>query len=140
LRHAEVEGNTALNPKRIQTIIFTWGRYKPRKMKKNLGKIQGLYKKKGYVRARVHLQKETYEHDKRKVDVDIGVRQGKRVFVDFEGNKHFWNKTLNKKVTIYEAGDFDEYELDASKTQIANFYKERGYEDVKVEWEKEKLD
>jgi outer membrane protein insertion porin family len=140
LRNTNVEGNTALNPKRIQTIIFTYSHYKPRQIKKDLAKIQDLYKKKGYVRARVRLEDEIYDYDAKKVDIDVGIRQGKRVFVEFEGNDHFLEKALKKQLTLIEDGDFDDYELDSSKQRLSDFYKEHGYDSVQVSWIREKID
>lgn len=140
LRDQEVTGNTALNPKRISTIIFTYSHYKPRQIKKDLAKIKGLYRDKGFVRARVRLEGETYDYDARKVDIQVAIRQGKRVFVSFEGNDHYFDKVLRKHITIYEDGDFDDFEIEASRAKLVRFYKERGYEEVKVEASREKVD
>ncbi|HEX5034999.1 MAG TPA: POTRA domain-containing protein, partial [bacterium] len=109
-------------------------------IKKDLDKIQGLYRKKGYVRARVRLEGESYDYDSRKVDVEVAVRQGKRVFVVFEGNEHYFDKELRKAITIYEDGDFDDFEVEISRGKLVKFYQERGYAEVKVEAERKKLD
>ncbi|MFO1462864.1 MAG: outer membrane protein assembly factor BamA [bacterium] len=139
LRDTDIHGNTALDPRRIRNIIFTFSHYKPRQLKKDLAKIKQLYKDKGFVRARVRLDGESYDYDTRKIDVDVGVRQGKRVFVAFEGNDHYFDRVLKKNITIYEDGDFDDFELEASKGKLVRFYKERGYEEVKVTASREKL-
>ncbi|HKX12616.1 MAG TPA: outer membrane protein assembly factor BamA [bacterium] len=140
LRKTDVEGNTALDERRIKTIIFTYSHYKPRQIKKDLDKIQNLYRKKGFVRARVRLEGETYDYENRKVDVEVKVRQGKRVFVVFEGNDHYFDKELRKAITIYEDGDFDDFEVEISRGKLVKFYQERGYAEVKVEAERKKLD
>lgn len=140
LRDQEITGNTALNPERIRNIIFTWSHYKPRQIKKDLNKIKGLYRNKGFVRARVRLEGETYDYDARKVDVQVAIRQGKRVFVAFEGNDHYFDKILRKHITIYEDGDFDDFEIEASRNKLVRFYKERGYEEVKIEASRKKID
>lgn len=140
LRDQDVTGNTALNPKRISTIIFTYSHYKPRQIKKDLNKIKGLYRDKGFVRARVRLEGESYDYDARKVDIQVAIRQGKRVFVSFEGNDHFFDKVLKKNITIFEDGDFDDFEIAASRSKLERFYKEHGYVEVKVEASREKID
>jgi len=140
IRDVAVEGNTALKPKRIRHIIYSFFHYKPKSIKKDLEKIRGIYRKKGYVRARVRLQDEAYDYDARKVDLGVAVRQGKRVFVEFEGNYRFKSSELRKQLTMIEDGDYDDYTLDASKANLIGFYKLRGFEDVQVTWAKEKVD
>ena len=139
IRKTEVEGNAVLNEGRIKNIIFTFTHFKPRTLKTDLQKIKKLYTKKGFVRARVRVGGELYDYDARKVDLDILIRQGPRVKVEFEGNKHFFTKTLKKEITIFEDGDFDEFELDASKKKLRQFYLEHGYEQVKIEWKRRRL-
>lgn len=139
IRKTTVEGNTALNEGRIKSIIFTFFHFKPRQLKKDLQKITDIYKRKGFVRARVRVGSEYFDYDAKKIDLEIAVRQGPRIKVAFEGNKSFFNRTLKKEITVYEGGDFDEFELDASKKELIQFYQERGFEKVEVAWERTKL-
>ena len=139
IRNANIKGNTALYPRRVRTIIFTYSHYKPRKIKRDMEKIRELYRDKGYVRARVRLEGENFDEEMHQVDLDLAMRQGKRIFVKFEGNDHFFDRTLKEQITLYEEGDFDDYELDASRHKLINFYKLRGYEDVAVQYAREKL-
>lgn len=139
LRKTTVQGNTALNEGRIKTIIFTFFHFKPKQLKKDLQKISDIYNRKGFVRARVRVGSEYFDYDAKKIDLDLVVRQGPRIKVAFEGNEHYFDRTLKKEITVYEGGDFDEFELDASKKQLTKFYLERGFENVKVEWERTKL-
>ncbi len=140
LRNLNVEGNTVLKPKKIRSIIFTFSHYKPKNIKKDLQKIKDLYSKKGFVRARVRVEKEYFDVPARKVDLDVLIRQGPQVKVEFEGNKHYFKKTLKKQITIYEDGDFDEFELEASKRKLITFYQQRGFEKVEVTWTREKVE
>lgn len=140
IRNTYIEGNNALNPKRIRTIIFTYTHYKPRVIKGDLEKIQRKYVKKGFVRARVRLNGETYDYDARKVDLDVAVRQGKRVYVRFVGNDHYMARTLRKNITIFQDGDFDDYELEASVKKLTQFYQARGFDNVQITFDREKLD
>ncbi len=139
LRNYDVKGNTFLNPRRIRTIIFTYSHYKPRTIKKDLKKIQNIYKKKGFVRARVRLEGEHYDREAKKVDIEVLIRQGDRIKVVFSGDKHFSNRKLKKNITLYEDGDFDEFELEASRKKLDRFYRERGFEEVQISVEKEKI-
>ncbi len=139
LRKTTVEGNTALNEGRIKSIVFTFFHFKPKQLKKDLQKITDIYKRKGFVRARVRVGSEYFDYDAKKIDLDLLIRQGPRIKLAFEGNDHFFTKTLKKNITVYEGGDFDEFELDASKKELTKFYQERGFEAVKVEWERIKL-
>lgn len=139
LRKTNVEGNTALNEGRIKAILFTFFHFKPKRLKSDMQKITKIYKRKGFVRARVRVGGELFDYDARKIDLDLVIRQGPRVKVSFEGNHHFFNRTLKKHITIFEDGDFDEFELEASKKKLTRFYLERGFEKVSVTWERKRL-
>lgn len=139
IRKTSVAGSEALNPGRIKSIIFTFTHFKPKTLKKDLQKITRLFKKKGFVRARVRVGEETFDYDAKKIDLDIVIRQGPRVKVDFVGNDHFFKRTLKKQLTLVEDGDFDEFELEASKKKLLQFYHERGYQDVQIEWERKRV-
>ncbi len=139
LRNYDIEGNTALYPKRIRTIIFTYSHYKPKTIKKDLKKIESLYNRKGFVRAKVRLANETYDYDARKVDLKVLIQQGPQIEVFFKGNHHFLNRTLKKNITLYEDGDFDDFELEASKKKLTSFYQRNGFENAQVEFQREKI-
>jgi outer membrane protein insertion porin family len=139
LRKVTAEGNTAVSEKKIRSIILSFFHFKPKSLKNDLQNITELFKDKGFVRARIRVGDEIFDYDARKVDVGVLVRQGPRVKVEFEGNDHFRNKTLRKHITIYEDGDFDEFELDASVKKLKQFYQERGFEEVQVSWDKKRL-
>jgi outer membrane protein insertion porin family len=139
LRKITVEGSTAVKERKIRSIILSFFHFKPKSLKNDLQNITEIFKQKGFVRARVRVGDETFDYDARKVDVSILVRQGPRVKVEFEGNDHFRNKTLKKNITIYEDGDFDEFELDASVKKLTQFYLEHGFEEVQISWDKKRL-
>lgn len=139
IRNVTVEGSTAVKEQKIRSIILSFFHFKPKSLKNDLQNITEIFKRKGFVRARVRVGDETFDYDTRKVDLNIMVRQGPRVKVEFEGNDHFRTKTLKKHITVYEGGDFDEFELDASVKKLTQFYLEHGFENVQITWDKKRL-
>lgn len=139
IRNTTVEGGEAVHPGRIKSIIFTFTHFKPKSLKKDLQKITRIFKKKGFVRARVRVGEESFDYDARKVDLNILIRQGPRVQIEFEGNENYFARTLKKEITLIEDGDFDEFELEASKKRLIQFYQERGYQEVQIEWTRKRI-
>lgn len=139
LRHINLEGNESLNPKRIRNIIFTFSHYKPRKIKNDIEHIRDLYRRKGFLRARVKLDGESYDYDARKVDVSLLIKEGPYVEIEFEGNKRIFTRILRKKITMVESGDFDEFEIEATKRKLETYYQLNGFEEIIIDWERKKV-
>lgn len=61
------------------------------------------------------------------------VNEGKRYFLEFKGNKAFSSQVL-KNVIDLETGGVDYLFLENNKERIENFYKSKGFFDVKVNY------
>lgn len=102
-------------------------------------RIEGLYRAKGYYLARVRVNRE--ELDKTNV-VLFEIAEGERTRVReirFEGNKSFAGAELKKdlKTREYfwplESGPLDEETLDVDTTLLRDYYRDRGYLNVRVD-------
>lgn len=100
--------------------------------------IERLYREKGYYQAGVTIdQKELDEHG----ILLFRVNEGERVKVTdirFEGNKSFTPRELrpsiNTKVAgLFESGPLDNETLDQDVAEVVNFYKDRGYLDIRAD-------
>lgn len=100
--------------------------------------IERLYRDKGYYQATVTIdQKELDEHG----ILLFRVNEGERVKVTdirFEGNKGFTARELSPSIStkvagLFESGPLDNDTLDRDVADLVNFYKDRGYLDVRAD-------
>ncbi len=103
-------------------------------------RIKDLYRKKGYYLAEVTVDQS--ELSTRGV-VIFQIRERDRIKVTdirFRGNEHFDSELLRpivhtKVAGLFEAGPLDDDVLDQDVATIVNFYKDRGYLDIRADRE-----
>ncbi len=135
-----VIGNTLFPDSRIQNKLYSYiSGYSPTRLKSDLEKVEKLYADHGYPRARARAIGFSFNKEKHKVDLTIEIKQGKKVILKFEGNKHQFESRLKKVIGLTETGDTDEFELEHSKNQLISHYHSLGFEEVKVEVEKKEM-
>lgn len=134
LRYGEmnIEGNHAFPNGRIISYINPLRRYKPRDFNEAIRRANDYYQNHGYPRAYVQVVKKDIDVEKRKINIGLRVKEGPYVKVNFLGNKGFSHRKLKKVVTIFKEGSFDEFELEASKTALIDYYHLHGYPNVQV--------
>lgn len=135
----QVVGNQAIESGKIKRKIRRFFNYSPNRLKKDFERITKLYHKKGYLKARVRLAKIDFDEEKRRANLTLEIREGKKVEVLFEGNKRQMTRKLKSKVSILETGDTDDFELDYSKSQLFDHYKSLGFEGTQVDAQREKV-
>lgn len=113
-----------LSPQRV----FEWKR-----------KVTELYKDKGYLLAQVE-ERLSQPDEKGRVRVTFRISEGERVRIkeiDIVGNRSFSDRAIeknlkNKEKTWYRSGKLDEVEFYEDLSRIEEFYRKRGFVDVRV--------
>jgi len=103
-------------------------------------KIQDLYKEKGYILAKINIQK-TEPDSNNKIAVIYQIDEGERVRIkkiEIEGNlaltdKQIKHRLSNKEKVWYRKGLFKEDKFKEDLDKIVELYKEHGYLEAKVE-------
>ncbi|PIR16492.1 MAG: outer membrane protein assembly factor BamA [Deltaproteobacteria bacterium CG11_big_fil_rev_8_21_14_0_20_49_13] len=129
-REININGMRAFPKGRLVSVINPLFRYNARDFNEAIRKTEGYYHKHGYPRANIKIAKRAIDLDAGRIDVDIEVTEGPKVCVNFTGNKKISSGKLRKAVTIFEEGSFDEFEIDASKKSIMNYYHRNGFDDA----------
>ncbi len=113
------------------------------KLKETADKIEELYSSKAYYRAEVNHR--VHYLDENQVDVEFIIEEGKKGYVKkvrFHGNKHFWARTLRKRMKTKKKGWFwyvtkrgvlDEDILNADIQSLQALYFDDGYIQVKID-------
>lgn len=115
-----------LNIKKGDVIYFN-------QLENSIEKLQKFLKQAGYFDVFVVLQDIEQINDNL-ANIYILIDFGTRYILTFNGNKNFDSNTLTSLTTFIENG-FNYNDLEVSKENIINFYKNKGFLDVEVNTE-----
>ncbi len=101
-------------------------------------KIEKLLIENGFFNCSVRFsftpleKKDFFLTKKKPVKLFVKVKTGKHYIVKFQGNRHLTSEQLLKVLTFQTAKSVDEFELENSRKNIENLYKNQGFPYVKV--------
>lgn len=130
-----VNGNTVFPVGYFNSRINPLILYKPTRLRKSIEKIKKDYQDKGYLGARVRLSSLGKDEEKRLVNPVIDIREGKRVFVSFEGNRQIPERSLRKVMPMFTDGGYSHYEIEASAKAILDYYRRKGFQEATADFE-----
>src|SRR5216684_4255581 len=120
--------------------IFSEGTVDPDLVEEGRRNLVDFFQSKGYFDVKVTTN---FQNEASNVEVVYNVERGSRhrvETVDFRGNQHFGKDVLSRQVAVkahrlvlLSRGKFSDKLLRQSVTGITAFYKNQGYEDVKVD-------
>lgn len=134
LRYARinVSGNKAYPNGRFVSTINRYQPYSERRLRRSLRQLKEFYQLNGYPRAKIRIERKKIDLKKKRVYLDLKVREGPYVKVKFIGNTHISDSTLRNVITIFKEANFDSYEIEQSVNAIARYYKKHSYPHIKV--------
>ena len=102
------------------------GRFKDEFFKKDINNIRDYYRKCNFFDARIAYT--LHQHPEKGImDVEITVQEGLRYHITFEGNDHFWNRTLRKQLVFIKTGNRGNLGLRKSIKNIKALYQQAGF-------------
>jgi outer membrane protein insertion porin family len=145
IRDILISGNVKIEASKIREKIgITPGAIlNMEKIRETADSIEELYSSKAYYRAEVNHR--VHYLDENQVDVEFIIEEGKKGYVKkvrFHGNKHFWARTLRKRMKTKKKGWFwyvtkrgvlDEDLLNADIQSLQALYFDDGYIQVKID-------
>ena len=136
----QVTGNTQINDNEIQSVIdVVPGTPVDRfQIDRSARRIEELYRSKGYFFVRVNVDEEELEETGL---VIFRVLEGQKLKVSairFRGNDAFENKKLRREIdtrvgNLFRTGQLDEEVLQSDIANLIEFYKDRGYLDIRAD-------
>lgn len=134
------EGNRGISSNLLRLRMRIWraalvpgiGRFSEYRLRKDKDSLLRYFRRKGFVDADLsyHIDDPGESH---RVDVTIKIQEGPRYRVDFEGNQHFWNLTLNKDVVIHTDGNRSNTGVRRSIRNMQDRYRSAGYLEARIE-------
>ncbi|MBI3541147.1 MAG: hypothetical protein HY073_03295, partial [Deltaproteobacteria bacterium] len=119
-----------LNPLRL---------YEPTRFHEKIDKMRRDYQQKGYLRARVRMLDLGQDEVTRTVNPSLQVNEGKHATLVFRGNQRVSLVTFKKILPLYSEGGYGDYELQASRQVMADYYHRLGFQEFTVKTETQDL-
>jgi len=136
----QVTGNTEINDAEIRSVIdvISGTPIDRFQIDRSARRVEELYREKGYYFVRVNIDEDELAETGL---VIFRVLEGNRLKVTgirFTGNEAFDNKKLRrvlatKKANIFRRGQLDDEVLDIDVANLIEFYRDRGYLDVRTD-------
>ena len=140
IRNVSVTGTSRWPKGRFVSLLNPLRPFSEKRLKHSLQAIETLYHEHGFLRAQAKITKRTVHPKKGWVDLELEVEEGPQVEVWFTGRKAFSVPTLKEAITIYKTGSFDDFELEASRESLAEFFRKMAYPEAVITVGKKQID
>lgn len=140
IRHVHVNGNQVLTHGRIRNVLMHFDHFKPVRLKNDLKRLKSIYAKKGYIKARVKLDRIEFDEVSRKVDLYLTVRENRRLWIDITGKTAIPRDKIIEVLDFKNRRSFDRYALRIGKERLARYYIKNGYPNVAITVTSKKTD
>lgn len=127
-----VTGNTIFSTQSIKSKISKASRFRTKRLKDDLKKIKKMYANDGYIKARVKLKKVTFNPDTRKVDIELTIKENKKLKIVFEGDIVIPVGKLRSITALEERHSYDRYAIRNGRKRLEKYFKNQGYQNVKI--------
>jgi outer membrane protein assembly complex protein YaeT len=125
-----------------ETLWLSPSPFTQKQMRDDIDKVVKMYRALGYVGARVshdfNLQS-SVDRAAKNVHLGLTINERKRIQIAFEGNANEGDGTLKDKLTMFDRGSYDDYELSASADALQRYYQTEGYFFARVDWRRDRL-
>ncbi len=136
------KGNSSISSSFLQLRMAVWraallpviGRFSEYQLKKDMTSLVTYYRSKGFADAKLSYNIDDTGNS-HQVNVTVQIVEGQLYTVTFEGNRNFWDLTLEKDVVIFSKGNRGNIGVRRSVKNIKKRYREAGFLNTSVEAE-----
>lgn len=126
--------NAAIGKMFYQKLLFYKQAFSTERFKDDVADLIKRFHKLEYPGVRI---RESFKVDRKQspdeaVRISLRIQQRKKVLVYYLGNSYLKKSQLDKVLTIFEEGTYDDYELRQSARAIRRLYQSKGYLQVRV--------
>ncbi len=93
----------------------------------------------GYLGVRILDPEVAVDHNAKRVNVGMMIRERKKIELGFEGNEHRSTAALTAVAPIANGGSYDDFAAASSAEAIAQHYREHGHMLAAVTWRRQRL-
>lgn len=134
------KGNSAISSKILKKQMLTGRLFSEETLAADMDAIEFLYRKNGYLTARVAEKAITYNEYGSEIDIEITIYEGPQTVIrklETEGNTLFTSEELLKKGGLKEGGPLDPWEVDDSVVRMSSLHFQKGHVYAKVSYTRE---
>lgn len=140
LRSVFVTGNKILTHQYIRNVLTHFTHFKMVRLKKDLKNLKSIYAKKSHIKARVKLDRITFDERERKVDLYLTIRENKKLRVNFVGKTVIPLGRLREVLAFAERRSYDRYATRIGSERLKRYYLNQGYPHVQITHKTKKTD
>lgn len=134
------KGNSSISPNMLKKQMLTGRSFSESTLAADIDAIEFLYRKNGYLTARVEEKGIIYNKDGTRADIEITIYEGPKTVImaiEIEGNHLFSKDELIKSAGLKTGVPLDPWEVDDSLLKISSLYFQKGYIYAKASYTKE---
>ncbi|MDO8518639.1 MAG: outer membrane protein assembly factor BamA [Deltaproteobacteria bacterium] len=127
-----VAGNKFFSDDRVRDRLFGFHKFKLRKLTRRIKRLEQKYVDKGFVRARVKLVSVVLNPETNRVDVEVDIKERKKLKAFFEGNGWFEDDTLKHHTVFKRERSYDRIAVERSIARLKSFYSINGFSQTSI--------
>lgn len=134
------KGNSAISSIILEKQILTGRVFSEEALAADIDAIEFLYRKTGYLTARVAEKAITYNKDGTRINIEMTIHEGPQTIIkgiEIEGNSLFPRNELLKKSGLKEEGPLDPGGVDDGVIKMSSLYFQKGYIYARISYAKE---
>lgn len=133
-------GNSVISSKILRKQMLTGRVFSEDTLAEDIDAIEFLYKKNGYLSARVAEKVVTFNREETTVGIDLVIIEGKQTIInglEMKGNILFTNDELLRESGLKIGAHFDPWVAEDEVLRITSLYFQRGYIYARVSYKKD---
>lgn len=127
-----ITGNSIFSARSIKSKISKSSRFRMKRLKDNIKKIKKMYANDGYIKARVKLKKVDFNPETHKVNIELTIKENKKLKIAFEGDTVIPVGKLRSITGLEERHSYDRYAIRNGRKRLEKYFKNQGYQNVKI--------
>ncbi|MEK6725107.1 MAG: outer membrane protein assembly factor BamA [Deltaproteobacteria bacterium] len=134
------KGNSAISSKVLRKQMLTGRSFSEDTLAEDMDAIEFLYKKSGYLSARVAEKVVTANEDGTRVSIELVIIEGKQTIInglEIKGNILFTNDELLRESGLKIGAHFDPWVAEDEVLRITSLYFQKGYIYARVSYKKD---
>lgn len=133
-------GNNSISSKTVRKQMLTGKVFSEETFTADIDAIEFLYRKSGYLSARVAEKAINYNVDGTVMDIELTIHEGPQTIIndiEIEGNNLFTREELLRKTGLKVGAPLDPWALEESTVKMSSLYFEKGYIYARVSYREE---
>ncbi|MBF0106625.1 MAG: outer membrane protein assembly factor BamA [Deltaproteobacteria bacterium] len=127
-----ITGDKIVRQRRIKNKFKHLYHFKMVRFKKDLKRVQNMYARKGYIKARIKPEGFAFNKETKKVDIQLDIRENKRLKLNIAGKTYFKKSYLKDIIGLKSRRSYDSYAIKTGRQRLEKYYRTMGFPNATV--------